>query len=125
MASLSKVGRIGEIGRRELVKAQAKDQLMTELSIDDGHHTSVRVQTVDISAAAEPTSSVRVVQSSGEGAVDELAGEELQEALRVEAYSWPRLVFPPLKKAGHIILDGCTAEGNRVPSPSRNNRADF
>jgi Mitochondrial small ribosomal subunit Rsm22 len=35
----------------------------------------------------------------------------LEEALRLEAYSWPRLVFPPLKKSGHIILDSCTAEG--------------
>lgn len=36
---------------------------------------------------------------------------ELEEALRLEAFSWPRLVFPPLKKSGHIILDSCTAEG--------------
>ncbi len=40
-----------------------------------------------------------------------LKGEELQDQLRREAYQWPRLVFPPLKKSGHIILDACTAEG--------------
>jgi hypothetical protein len=44
--------------------------------------------------------------------------EEVHEALRVEAYRWPRLVFPPLKKSGHIILDGCTAEG-MLPCPMR------
>lgn len=31
-------------------------------------------------------------------------------ALRNEAFHWPRLVFPPLKKSGHIIIDACTAE---------------
>lgn len=37
--------------------------------------------------------------------------EELREALQLEAYSWPRLVFPPLKRSGHVILDSCTSEG--------------
>ena len=35
----------------------------------------------------------------------------LEEALRSEAYGWPRLVFPPLKKSGHIIIDACTRQG--------------
>jgi len=35
----------------------------------------------------------------------------LQGILRQEAYQWPRLVFRPMKKSGHIILDSCTAEG--------------
>ncbi|KAI9570198.1 Rsm22-domain-containing protein [Boletus coccyginus] len=35
----------------------------------------------------------------------------LKEVLRSEAYGWPRLVFPPLKKSGHIIIDACTREG--------------
>jgi hypothetical protein len=36
----------------------------------------------------------------------------LEGALRREAYGWPRLVFPPLKKSGHIIIDACTQEGS-------------
>lgn len=44
---------------------------------------------------------------------------DLEEALRSEAYGWPRLVFPPLKKSGHIILDACTREGSYpVPVPT-------
>jgi hypothetical protein len=43
--------------------------------------------------------------------VFEMTGSELQAQLRGEAYRWPRLVFPPLKKSGHVILDACTAEG--------------
>ena len=36
----------------------------------------------------------------------------LEEVLRSEAYGWPRLVFPPLKKSGHVIIDACTREGS-------------
>lgn len=42
---------------------------------------------------------------------EEYTLEAINEALRLESFQWPRLVFPPLKKSGHIILDGCTAEG--------------
>ena len=40
---------------------------------------------------------------------------DFEEALMREAYGWPRLVFPPLKRSGHIIIDACTPEG---PSPT-------
>jgi hypothetical protein len=52
-----------------------------------------------------------VSEDSNTDASNPKSYEDLQEALRLEAYSWPRLVFPPLKKSGHIILDSCTAEG--------------
>ena len=35
----------------------------------------------------------------------------IEESLRKHAYHWPRLVFPPLKRSGHIILDSCTPSG--------------
>lgn len=41
----------------------------------------------------------------------------LKEVLRSEAYGWPRLVFPPLKKSGHIIIDACTREGMCAVKP--------
>ena len=58
-----------------------------------------------------------------ESAVEEIESpSDLEEALRSEAYGWPRLVFPPLKKSGHIIIDACTREGSYpvlfpLPSP--------
>lgn len=44
----------------------------------------------------------------------------VEESLREYAYHWPRLVFPPLKCSGHVILDSCTPNGrmfHRLPSP--------
>lgn len=33
-------------------------------------------------------------------------------AMRLESFSWPRLIKPPLKKGGHVTLDACCASGN-------------
>ncbi|KIJ36933.1 hypothetical protein M422DRAFT_33984 [Sphaerobolus stellatus SS14] len=40
-----------------------------------------------------------------------LSGKELEEALRLEAYSWPRINFAPMKRSGHVIIDACVPEG--------------
>ena len=45
----------------------------------------------------------------------ELSPSELQAQLRLEAYQWPRLIFSPMKKGGHAILDACTFEGVSCP----------
>ncbi|CAO3685991.1 unnamed protein product [Umbelopsis ramanniana] len=34
-----------------------------------------------------------------------------QEDLETEAYTWPRLVTPPLKKNKHVVMDVCTSSG--------------
>lgn len=41
----------------------------------------------------------------------EMEAEDLKVALRKEAMFWPRLNMPPLKKAGHIVMDACTRDG--------------
>jgi hypothetical protein len=33
------------------------------------------------------------------------------EALRAQAYSWPRIIYPPMKRSGHVILDMCNPDG--------------
>ncbi|KAJ1938380.1 37S ribosomal protein S22 [Linderina pennispora] len=34
------------------------------------------------------------------------------ERLSVESYTWPRVLLPPLKRKGHVIVDVCTFQGN-------------
>jgi ribosomal protein RSM22 (predicted rRNA methylase) len=91
------VGRIGGIGRRVLEKAKG-DLPMKELEIHDEGKPNSTIPISQESPAVNPESF-------------EMIGSELQAQLRKEAYRWPRLVFPPLKKSGHIILDACTADG--------------
>ena len=96
----TKVGRIGDVGRRELVKHLEDSMPMTQLSLAGDrlqeHANDDRKQLGDLKPGSEDTP---------------LSPNEVTAALMQEAYSWPRLVFPPLKRSGHIILDSCTAEG--------------
>ncbi|KDQ14022.1 hypothetical protein BOTBODRAFT_66460 [Botryobasidium botryosum FD-172 SS1] len=34
------------------------------------------------------------------------------EEMRSEAYSWPRIIYSPIKRSGHVILDTCTKQGH-------------
>lgn len=36
---------------------------------------------------------------------------EMEDTLREESYAWPRLVNPPIKRSGHVVMDACTHEG--------------
>jgi len=57
----------------------------------------------------------------------ELSLSEVQAQLRLEAYQWPRLIFSPLKKSGHIILDACTVDGKimRLTIPKSQGKQPF
>ncbi|OSD06141.1 Rsm22-domain-containing protein [Trametes coccinea BRFM310] len=114
----TKVGRIGEVGRRELIKQAEESVPVTQLSIEG---ESAALESVE-EFAADDTSAEPL--ENGETA---LTTSELDAALRHEAYSWPRLVFPPLKRSGHIILDGCTAEGQimRMTIPKSQGKQPF
>ncbi|PWN52422.1 hypothetical protein IE53DRAFT_385136 [Violaceomyces palustris] len=37
---------------------------------------------------------------------------EQEEAMKLQSYSWPRLLRPPLKKGGHVTMDACCSNGN-------------
>lgn len=90
-------GRIGDVGKRDFDREVLSQVPVKELQL---HH---EYEEAKADAAEVP---VPVDQP-----LELPSGAELEAALRLEAYSWPRLVFPPLKKSGHIILDSCTAEG--------------
>ncbi|KAG9122277.1 37S ribosomal protein S22 [Ceratobasidium sp. 392] len=35
-----------------------------------------------------------------------------ESAMRSAIGTWPRIVYPPMKRSGHVILDTCTREGS-------------
>ncbi|KAJ3797863.1 mitochondrial small ribosomal subunit Rsm22-domain-containing protein [Lentinula aff. detonsa] len=96
----SKLGRIGAVGKRELDKEAESQTIMKELSLHNEDGIDIDEETSESPRAIFPVSPLPPPLDPG-----------LQTELRQEAYSWPRLVFPPLKKSGHIILDACTPEG--------------
>lgn len=109
------VGRVGVVGKRELDKIALEQVPIPELFADDGS----MVDSIDSTSSDASHGFDAAVASSGDVADASTASIEkaqdhldVETALRLEAYTWPRLVFPPLKRNGHVILDGCTAEGN-------------
>jgi hypothetical protein len=59
----------------------------------------------------EPLDASVEIAEDNQAIQDPMTPAALEAALRLEAYNWPRLIFRPLKKSGHVILDGCTPEG--------------
>ncbi|GJE86251.1 Rsm22-cox11 tandem protein [Phanerochaete sordida] len=102
-----KFGRIGDIGRRELDKIAAAQASMPELVIDgddivpDKPSRSLAKSLADPSLIVDPTEA-------------DMTPDQVEDSLRLEAYHWPRVVFPPLKRSGHIVIDSCAAEGNII-----------
>ena len=99
----TQVGRLGEVGKREQEKEWEK-RAMVELELHDNMAPA--------SGAAEPSSSS--LKPLLDASVYKLTDEVLEQ-LRQEAFYWPRLVFPPIKRSGHIILDVCAPEGEPHP----------
>jgi hypothetical protein len=93
----AKVGRLGEVGRRQLHLEEAKLPPV-ELELDDGSQQTPP-PTV---ASALPDKMIEPHDPSP---------AEIGNLIRAEAYHWPRLISPPLKKSGHIIMDVCSPSG--------------
>ncbi|KAJ7150294.1 Rsm22-domain-containing protein [Mycena filopes] len=114
----TQVGRIGPIGRLALEKELAQLPVK-ELLVHSEHDLVAK-------PGEEPESVDEDLEDSH--AVEEPATPDaLNAALRLESYYWPRLIFPPLKNAGHIILDGCTKEGKimRMTVPKSQGKQPF
>ncbi|KAJ6520269.1 Rsm22-domain-containing protein [Mycena sanguinolenta] len=113
----TQVGRIGQIGLTALAKELQSRTPIKELSL---HSESESTELVD----SVPKASEEI---HDQAIVDPLTPAALNAALRLEAYHWPRLVFPPLKRSGHIILDGCTPEGKimRMTVPKSQGKQPF
>ena len=117
-------GRVGAVGRWAEVAARAKQDTAeaeqgrrTRWTIDeDGVEAGIVVEG-DSEAVRVEASEESIVPVDGlqeEVRNDEearLTGQALEDALRNEAYSWPRINFPPLKRSGHVLIDACMPEG--------------
>ena len=93
-----KVGRLGEVGRRQLQLEEAKHPPV-ELELDEGN-----LQT-------PPTTTVASTLPDKMMEPHDLSLVEMENLMKAEAFHWPRIITPPLKKSGHIIMDVCSPSG--------------
>ncbi|KAG6865333.1 hypothetical protein C0991_003433 [Blastosporella zonata] len=118
ISSTSNIGRLGEVGRRALEREVASQIPMKELELDSEPAATSADAVVEDSATVT-TDTLTVAKELSQG--------ELEEALRLESYNWPRLVFTPMKKSGHIILDGCTPDAKimRMTIPKSQGKQEY
>lgn len=105
-SSSMQVGRVGGVGKEVLEKEAEKREGKSELrEVEGGGGEFEMVSLSDIG------------RDSGAGSIraDEQTEEEVDAELRTEAYTWPRVVAPPMKRAGHVILDTCFPDGTSHP----------
>lgn len=110
-------GRIGGVGREELEKARAKMKGKSVLrEVEGGEYEMVSMAELQGSLPLHLHQGMgKVGEESEDGEVPVAMVDH--ESLRREAYSWPRLVAPPIKRSGHVVMDVCSANGTSCASP--------
>ncbi len=109
-------GRLGGVGKEALQQAKEKLEgksgvLMPLGGEEDTFHI------MSDPAHHEQMEQLQEVQEAQERE-KEMSEQEMEEVLRKEAYTWPRLVYPPLKRSGHVVMDTCHPSGEslrRIP----------
>ncbi|WVQ98051.1 3-methyl-2-oxobutanoate hydroxymethyltransferase [Kwoniella sp. CBS 9459] len=105
-ATKSSVGRIGGVGKEEAEKARLKKDGRSILREIEGHEGVLEVVNLPEPEAAETREGVE------EQITDQAGQDAMTQELRREAYGWPRLVAPPMKRSGHVTMDTCCPDGN-------------
>lgn len=95
-------GRIGKVGREAAEKALIKSQGRSIIQEVEGHEAVMEV----VRLHEMPPDMENL-----EGALPSFDSDKLEENLRKEAYSWPRMVAPPMKRKGHVTMDTCCPDG--------------
>jgi ribosomal protein RSM22 (predicted rRNA methylase) len=99
------IGRIGEVGRRALEKERRLEKTLKELKeLNESGDADALTVSSECSSLDDDTHGKNFSDKSYDM-------NQVEEHLRQESYHWPRLVLPPLKRGGHVIIDGCMPEG--------------
>lgn len=116
-----------EVGGEDMTDEQAMDQLVAllpdairaELADGEQQLTSEQLSAIlsSISASSSSTTSASTTDTGyteeDDGTITLASHTPLSElAMRLESYTWPRLIKSPLKKGGHVTLDACCSSGN-------------
>ena len=80
-------------GQQRVVVSVDRD----EHEIDGDHQHHIQLSRTDIDACTSALTSM---------------GVDERRVMQTDAYAWPRLIRPPLKKGGHVTMDACCATGD-------------
>lgn len=103
---LQEIGRLGAIAKEEIAAFERKTSVdAQQLIVPVMGGKEGDYEMVTMPDASEDSEVART------WADDDLSHTEIQDALRSQAYQWPRLVYPPLKRSGHVVMDTCHPSG--------------
>ena len=112
----SEIGRLGGVGKEVLEKEAVKMEGKSELrEVEGGEFEMVSLARPDLGRDVD----TGALSGSGSGSGAGAGSDEVVKVMRDEAYKWPRVVAPPMKRAGHVILDTCFPDG-MSPIPHHN-----
>jgi hypothetical protein len=120
---ISELGRMGRVAKEQIEKERAMEDgkgMFAPVEGSGSHH--VQYERIPIREDDEKGTSATASETQAdeaESSTSALDKEDMVDHIRNEAYSWPRLVGPPLKKGGHIIMDVCAASGRHHPCWNR------
>jgi len=126
ISGMSDVGRAGGVAKdqveREILKREGKSVLREVEGGDGVEFEMVSLLEVD-EATSDTLNATPTLVGSDEVQLDGQAEEDFDEilaTLRQEAATWPRVVAPPMKRSGHVIMDACCPNGAELtPSSGR------
>ena len=78
---------------------------------DDAKRSPVELELDDGNTQASPTHVIGSTHSEKPTESHDYEPAELEDLMKAEAFHWPRLVLPPLKKSGHVVMDVCSPSG--------------
>jgi ribosomal protein RSM22 (predicted rRNA methylase) len=99
------------LGPKEIEELEAGTDAVSPEGTEATEKTSSAEYAADLQASPRSSSSIASTGTTGVTGTT-----SLEDALRLEANRWPRLIFPPLKRSGHIILDVCSPTGKILRS---------
>jgi ribosomal protein RSM22 (predicted rRNA methylase) len=111
-----KLGRLGQVGKREIASLEAKLRASIPLREMEEIVASDELTSIDLQPTAPAQETPAPSRARVSPTEPEDADFDLDASLRLEANAWPRLVFPPLKRSGHVILDVCSPTGQILRS---------
>ncbi|ORY31016.1 ketopantoate hydroxymethyltransferase-domain-containing protein [Naematelia encephala] len=97
-------GRMGGVAKdviqRDIMKREGKSVIQEIHGEEMTHYEAVPLH--ELEAPPQTTAEATTIP----------AQSKVLEHLRLEAASWPRLVAPPMKRSGHVVMDTCHPDGN-------------
>ena len=131
---MQRLGRIGGVAKDQMQRGKGKmdgKSMLRQVEGEDEGGVQYEMISMERVKAEQEDSAANAAKEKGVGLthtnvtqeeVSSVNEEQMVQSLREEAYNWPRLVAPPMKRSGHVVMDVCAENGVYHLSCPRNHK---